>query len=131
MENKNKLGELLQELRQKEKKALRDVAEETGLSHTYIRDLELGIRRATGKPIKPSAHVLRKLAEAYNYSFTELMKIAGYEDILRDYTDEGQKKHDLYKILSSDSEIPMWKGRLLSKAQRREVVNFVEFILNK
>lgn len=123
----NELGVLLEKLRGK--KTLREVADKTGLSHTYIRDLELGVRRATGKPIKPSPHVLNKLARYYNYSFEELMKVAGYQDILRDYDHEGRKKHDLYKILTSESEVALWKGTILSDSQRKEVINIVDYVL--
>lgn len=70
------LGELLRELRGN--RSLRDVAEVTQLSHTYISDIEKGYRRGTKNPINPSPDTLRRLAKAYNYSYPKLMKIAGY-----------------------------------------------------
>lgn len=72
----NVLGELLIKLRGK--KSLRDVANETGLSHSYIRDIEKGYRRASDTPIKPSPDALKKLSKAYHYPYDELMKKAGY-----------------------------------------------------
>lgn len=72
----NELGKLLRELRGKT--PLREVATKTELSHTYIRDLELGINRSTKAPIKPSPDTLKRLSEAYNYSYNKLMEIAGY-----------------------------------------------------
>jgi len=72
----NELGNLLRELRGKT--PLREVAAKTGLSHTYIRDLELGINRSTKAPIKPSPDTLKRLSEAYNYPYKQLMKLAGY-----------------------------------------------------
>jgi transcriptional regulator with XRE-family HTH domain len=129
MKMRSELGLLLEKLRGK--KTLREVSELTGISHTYIRDLELGKRRATGKPVNPSAYVLRKLADCYNYSFTELMKVAGYEDVLREYDENGKKRHDIYKLLTSDSEIVEWKGHQLDERQIEEIINFIEFLLSK
>lgn len=74
----NKLGELLKELRGK--RSLREIAELTELSHTYISDIEKGYRRGTKKVIHPSPETLKRLAEAYNYSYEKLMKVAGYLD---------------------------------------------------
>ncbi|MFD1423398.1 helix-turn-helix domain-containing protein [Laceyella tengchongensis] len=72
----NELGELLKELRGKQ--SLRDIAEKTGLSHTYIRDVENGVRRASNTPIKPSPTALKKFSQVYDYPYEELMKKAGY-----------------------------------------------------
>lgn len=74
----NDLGKYLRHLRGN--RSLRDVAERTGISHTYIRDIENGYRRGTNKPIKPSPETLKKLAETYNASYVELMVMAGYWD---------------------------------------------------
>jgi transcriptional regulator with XRE-family HTH domain len=86
----NNLGQLLESLRGK--MSLREVANVSGLSHTYIRDVERGINRSTKAPVKPSPDTLRRLAEAYKYSYAELMKVAGYlgeetEDIDDDLPD--------------------------------------------
>lgn len=70
------LNEFLKELRGNE--SLRSVSERTGLSHSYIADLEKGFRRGTKKPIHPSADTLNRLAKAYNYPPNELLKKAGY-----------------------------------------------------
>lgn len=72
----NKLGELLKSLRGN--RTLREIAEITELSHTYISDVEKGFRRGSKKPIHPSPDTLKRLAAAYNYSYEDLMKIAGY-----------------------------------------------------
>jgi transcriptional regulator with XRE-family HTH domain len=72
----NELGKFLEDLRGK--LSLREAAEKSGLSHTYIRDLELGLNRKTKAPIRPSADTLTQLAEAYGYSVNELLKKAGY-----------------------------------------------------
>lgn len=100
------LGELLEELRGK--MSLREAAAKSGLSYTYIRDIERGYNRSTKAPIKPSPETLQRLAKAYNYPYEELMKSAGYMeeapeaqvddidpellDALRNVSPEKQKK---------------------------------------
>jgi transcriptional regulator with XRE-family HTH domain len=69
-------GKFLESLRGK--MSLREAAHKSGLSHAYIRDLELERNRSTNEKIKPSPVTLKKLSDAYNYSYTELMDKAGY-----------------------------------------------------
>ncbi|UJF31657.1 helix-turn-helix domain-containing protein [Paenibacillus hexagrammi] len=69
-------GKFLETLRGK--MSLREAAHKSGLSHAYIRDLELERNRSTNEKIKPSPVTLKKLSDAYNYSYTELMEKAGY-----------------------------------------------------
>ncbi|OCT10912.1 hypothetical protein A8709_04190 [Paenibacillus pectinilyticus] len=76
MESSNHFGKFLETLRGKA--SLRKAAIQSGLSHAYIRDLELGRNRTTNDVIKPSPETLRKLAQAYHYPYTELLKKAGY-----------------------------------------------------
>jgi transcriptional regulator with XRE-family HTH domain len=71
-------GKFLEHLR--DKMSLREAAYKSGLSHAYIRDLELERNRSTNEKIKPSPDTLKKLSEAYNFSYTELMVKAGYLD---------------------------------------------------
>lgn len=72
------IGKILRELRGK--MSLREASERSGLSHSYIRYLENGKRPGTNTPINPTPETLRALAKAYNYSYKELMVLAGYED---------------------------------------------------
>jgi SOS-response transcriptional repressor LexA len=72
------IGELLEKLRGKS--SLREIASKTGLSHSYIRDLELGKNRSTNSISKPSPLTLKKLSEVYNYPYEDLMQKSGYID---------------------------------------------------
>lgn len=83
----NDLGNFLEKLRGK--MSLRVASQKSGLSHTYIRDLELGINRKTKAPIRPSADTLLQLAKAYNHPPNDLLIKAGY---LED-TEEITKSH--------------------------------------
>jgi transcriptional regulator with XRE-family HTH domain len=74
----NDLANLLIKLRGRE--SLRDIADRSGISHTYLSHLEKGKDPRTGKPLYPSPDTLRALSKAYNYSYEELMMVAGYID---------------------------------------------------
>ncbi|UKS24163.1 helix-turn-helix transcriptional regulator [Paenibacillus sp. HWE-109] len=69
-------GKFLESLRGK--MSLREAAHKSGLSHAYIRDLELERNRSTNEKINPSPVTLKKLSDAYNISYTDLMSKAGY-----------------------------------------------------
>ncbi len=58
--------------------SLREAAKKSGLSHAYIRDLELERNRSTNDKITPSPDTLQKLSIAYSYPYTELMIKAGH-----------------------------------------------------
>lgn len=58
--------------------SLREAAKKSGLSHAYIRDLELERNRSTNDKITPSPDTLKKLSAAYGYPYTELMIKAGH-----------------------------------------------------
>jgi transcriptional regulator with XRE-family HTH domain len=58
--------------------SLREAAKKSGLSHAYIRDLELEKNRSTNEKITPSPDTLKKLSAAYHYPYTELMIKAGH-----------------------------------------------------
>lgn len=69
-------GKFLESLRGK--MSLREAANKSGLSHAYIRDLELERNRSTNEKINPSPVTLKKLSDAYNIPYTDLMEKAGY-----------------------------------------------------
>lgn len=80
----NELGELLRSLRGK--KSLREVADKADISHNYLSIIEKGIDPRSGSPVKPTPETLKSLSKAYNYSYENLMKSAGYlsEEIKED-----------------------------------------------
>ena len=66
------LGEKLKQLRTLKGVTLRVVEEKTGISNGYLNQLE------TGKVKEPSPNKLHALAKFYDYSYSSLLKIAGY-----------------------------------------------------
>jgi len=71
------LGQYLKSLRGE--KSTRQVEIQTGISNSYISLLENDVR-------KPSARILKKLSDAYEVPYVELLKKAGYDiELERDY----------------------------------------------
>ncbi|NHN31355.1 helix-turn-helix domain-containing protein [Paenibacillus agricola] len=58
--------------------SLREAAKKSGLSHAYIRDLELEKNRSTNEKITPSPDTLQKLSNAYGYLYRDMMIKAGH-----------------------------------------------------
>lgn len=128
----NELGSLLKELRGE--KSLREVSKKSGISHNYLSLLEKGIDPRTKAPIKPSPETLKKLAEAYNYSYEELLKVAGYlEDNptetteVYDYKEDPTISPELMDLLDKLSSIPEKRREEIIK----EATEYVEFLKSK
>jgi transcriptional regulator with XRE-family HTH domain len=73
-----KIGEVLKQYRGK--MSLREVSDLTGISHTHIRNVELGYDARNLRPVIPSPEHLRIFANTYHCSYEELMEITGYLD---------------------------------------------------
>lgn len=90
--NKN-FGSYLEELRGK--MSLREAAKKSGISHTYIRDLELG------KKTDPSKDTILKLANAYGVRYDDLVfKIYNtklFEDVLLNRTENEDHSEEYEK----------------------------------
>ncbi|HEX7057329.1 MAG TPA: helix-turn-helix transcriptional regulator [Bacilli bacterium] len=84
----------LKKIRKMRGYTIREVSKRSGVSHGYISQLENGVRNV------PSPEILLKLADALEYSYEELMKIAGYlaEDPEQEAAD---KPVNLRRILRS------------------------------
>lgn len=107
------IGDFLKELRGK--MSFREASEKTGLSHSYIRYLEIGKRPGSNTPIKPTPETLKSLAKAYNYSYDELMRKAGYldkKDLITKYleiqnADKTNEDKSIYGISDEFEDIPI------------------------
>jgi GTP cyclohydrolase I len=75
------LGNRLRDLRKDGRRSLKSIADGAGISVAYLQKLERDEVKA------PSPHVLRGLARTLDFSYTELMDLAGYavtdESVLR------------------------------------------------
>lgn len=74
-----KLGKFLASERDKRKLSLRDFANELGISHTYLKNLEEGVNPQTKKPISPTLDKLEAISKTLNVSLEYLVELAGYQ----------------------------------------------------
>lgn len=79
----------------------REAAERSGLSHAYIRYLEIGKRPGSNTPINPSPEMLKGLAKAYNHPYADLMRRAGYayDESEEHETEEERKMKEIYRLV--------------------------------
>lgn len=74
-----KLGEFLTSERKKRDLSLRDFADELGISHTYLQNLEKGSDPRTGNPVSPTVEKLDLISKSLGVSLDFLIKLAGYQ----------------------------------------------------
>ncbi|WP_426450632.1 helix-turn-helix domain-containing protein [Paenibacillus sp. S-38] len=116
------LAETLRKLRGR--LSLREAAKRSGLSYTYIGSLEAGKHPRTGEPIKPSPESLKALSKAYNCSYSELMKIAGYLDS----ENPGEANNDL--LTQKKNEL-IDKIFSLPEAEQKLIENMISTLYEK
>ena len=92
------IGEYLRSLRERQKLSLREAAARTGVSVSYITQIENGKRKA------PGPEVLKKLAPAYNVPVRDLLRAAGYLDDIK----------EIRSVLSDEEEVERAFGYVIS-----------------
>lgn len=96
---KNALGNYIRELRGKT--SLRKAAEKIGVSHTYLRDLELGNKT------DPSSIMLEKIAKGLNGNYNYLQYLAGYFKLPDIENNESLSEEEKYKrVMEFIEKIP-------------------------
>ena len=73
MNDSNNLGKFIRKLRIQKDLSLRELAEQTGLSHSYLGNLENGYDPRSGKPLSPTIPTLEKLSAGLNVSLHKLI----------------------------------------------------------
>lgn len=127
------INKFLKELRERRNLTLRIAAEKSGLSHSYISSLENGKHPQTKAPINPSPESLKKLADAYNYSYEELMRIAGYIENKAEEKDAADKLIEYLDMELTDEEIMDRMNFYVDeiKLSPEEVKEFIAFVRAK
>ena len=94
------LGDLLKSLRLARKFTLRNVEIATGISNSYLCQLE------NGKTRKPSPKILESLAKHYKVSFAQLMDAAGYPSFEsnNEMVKENAKKSSAFENLTNEEQ---------------------------
>ena len=93
IEGNEEVGPLLRRLRGEF--SLRDVTARTGVSSSYLSQIERGDR-------KPGSNMLRKLADLYNVNVAELLKRAGHAGRPDPYSDEAMEIERAYQYVLAD-----------------------------
>ena len=91
------LGDSLRELRKKKRLSLRDVEQETGVSGSYLSQVEQ-------EKSHPIADLLRKIAPTYGASLRELMTMAGYLDEPEVSMSDHERIEWAYRAVVSDPD---------------------------
>jgi HTH-type transcriptional regulator, competence development regulator len=125
------LGNLLRQLRDHE--SLRDVSSRSGISHTYLGIIEKGIDQRSGNPVKPTPETLKILAKAYNYSYEELMKKAGYlQESSEPYftvTALNPRPVELEDIIQS--QYVTYRGKTLNEAECKKILDMLKLLFQE
>jgi transcriptional regulator with XRE-family HTH domain len=112
-------GEYLKELRIRQKLSLRDVSDKTGMSYSYLAQIE------NGKRNPPGHELMNKLATVYHVAVAELLKKAGYlEDPGTDCGLSNEQEVDMaFNYVLSDPRYQ--SGTRLSGELTTEVKRFI------
>lgn len=121
------LAALLRELRKSRGYSLRQVERMSNgaVSHGYLHLLEKGYDSRTGKPIAPSAKILEKLAQVYEYPYQEMLRVAGYLPPAPG-TSAGAAPLDLEEIMRQN-EI-LFDGEVLSPRDKADLLRVMKAV---
>lgn len=97
---------------------LREVEKRTGISNAYLSQLE------SGTALRPSPHILHKLATLYGVPYESLMEAAGYLD--RPLREKGSSRKKRVSALSS-----ALLSASLSEEDEAKVADFIGYLRSK
>lgn len=123
---KNKLGNYIKGVRTSKNMSLRELAKRSGVSHSYLSQLE------NGKTNNPSIEVSRKIAKGLNVPLYEFQirsgQMPGYRPYspIKDYINNA----DLYEILR-ESTRPRYKNQQLLKEDIEQIIKFIDNFIYK
>lgn len=124
-EELQKLGALIDEKMREDSLSLREFADKSKLSHSYVRNIKKGFDPRTGKQISPTVETLEKLAVGLDLTLQELLKITGFTLNADDNTSSTNKKpKDLLKIL--EQEEYTLNGQMATPEDKERIKRIVE-----
>ena len=131
-----KLGDYIKQYRDENNLSLREFANKTNLSHSYIGFLEKNIDRRTGKEMIPSLRTLKEIAKATNNTPDELLELLDEEQefSLNWNENEGQiiNKENLEKDKKEIMKTALIKagfmqeGKDLTNEELERLISFVD-----
>lgn len=72
----NSLGNFIKSTREQLKLSLRELGEKADISYSYLSQIENGVDKRTGKPIRPTVEFLNKLSKGLGVDVTNLVSLA-------------------------------------------------------
>ena len=93
MEN---FGEYMKNLRDGQRLSLRDVAAHTGVSISYLTQIEHGRKK------NPGADILKRLAPLYDVPARDLLKAAGYLDEVKPVLSDEEEVEMAFRYVMND-----------------------------
>lgn len=110
------LGQYLASIRLDRKLSLRQVEEKSNkaVSNAYLSQLE------TGKILQPNPTVLNALAEVYEISYLQLMKLAGY--LPSSASSEPSQRHGRLATFAEHN---------LTPEEEKELMDFLQYLRSK
>ncbi|MEE3808255.1 helix-turn-helix transcriptional regulator [Lysinibacillus fusiformis] len=113
--NSRELGIALKQLRKEKGLTTNDLANLVGVSRSFLSQVETAKRNA-------STELLRKIAEAVDVSYVDLLKIAGHNDLIDLYNarfiDAKRQSSNELIHLASDMKVLLEQTNLLIKAEQ-------------
>lgn len=113
--NTRELGIALKQLRKERGLTIKDLANMIGVSQPFLSQIETAKRNA-------SSELLRKIAEAVDVSYVDLLKIAGHNDLIDLYNaqfiDAKRQSSNELIHLASDIKVLLEQTNILIKAEK-------------
>lgn len=128
----NAFGDYLRSLRGE--RSLREVQNQTGISHTYLSTLEKGVDPRTNKARKPSNDVLSKLALFYGIPYIDLLKKlnqVNFDHLSIEYINQMSQlvNVDIYNLLENSDHL-YFKNHLLTTKEKTKIKKMIEAIID-
>lgn len=113
--NTRELGITLKQLRKEKGLTTNELASLVGISRSYLTQIETAKRTA-------STELLRKIAEAVDVSYVDLLKIAGHNDLIDLYNaqfiDANRQSSNELVHLAADIKVLLEQTNILIKAEK-------------
>lgn len=123
----NEFGEYLRDLRKERNLTIRQIEAYSGVSNSYLSQLENGKRGI------PSPEILQKLAPVLKVSYETLMEKAGYlgrSDIRNPHTDLYEPTPQEIENVIREYDL-QFDGAPLTEQDKEEVLEFVRLVLKR
>lgn len=116
-------GDYIRKLRKKRKLTIRQLDLYSGVSHSYISQIERGIRGI------PKPDILKKLSGPLNVDYADLMKAAGYIEDTSFTKESNTKKYD-YTAQILKEMVEHYQIDLKDERQKQRLEDLIKIVLS-